>query len=112
MEFSTSAEFVYTGKRLHQNFSDFDAKYGFHNMYSGGFYPYFSLEEHRAYWSRYIWLKCYENAPRPVYDLLYQPVSQKDYFVVTTNVDHCFQKAGFDKNGYLQVLSPQTILLS
>ena len=63
---STSAGFVYTGQRFHQNFSDFEAKYGFHDMYSGGFYPYSSLEEHWAYWSRYIWLNRCENAPKPV----------------------------------------------
>ena len=94
---STSAGFVYSGERFHQNFSDFEAKYGFHDMYSGGFYHYPSLEEHWAYWSRYIQINRYENAPKPVYDLLYQLVSKKDYFVITTNVDHCFQKAGFDK---------------
>ena len=94
---STSAGFIYTGERFHQNFSDFEAKYGFHDMYSGGFYPYSSLEEHWAYWSRYIWLNRYENAPKPVYDMLFRLISKKDYFVITTNVDHCFQKAGFDK---------------
>ncbi len=94
---STSSGFVYTGERFHLNFSDFEAKYGFHDMYSGGFYPFSSLEEHWAYWSRYIWLNRYENAPKPVYELLYQLVSEKNYFVVTTNVDHCFQKTGFDK---------------
>ncbi len=94
---SASAGFVYTGERFHQNFSDFEARYGFHDMYSGGFYPFCSLEEHWAYWSRYIWLNRYENAPKAVYDMLYQLVSGKDYFVITTNVDHCFQKAGFDK---------------
>ena len=94
---STSAGFVYAGERFCQNFSDFEAKYGFHDMYSGGFYPYSSMEEHWAYWSRYIWLNRYENAPKPVYDTLFRLVSEKDYFVITTNVDHCFQKAGFNK---------------
>lgn len=94
---STSAGFVYSGERFHRNFSDFEAKYGFHDMYSGGFYSYSGLEEYWAYWSRYIWLNRYENAPKPVYDLLYQLVAKKDYFVITTNVDHCFQKADFDK---------------
>ena len=68
---SASAGFVYTGERFSQNFSDFEMKYGFHDMYSGGFYRYPSLEEHWAYWSRYIWLNRYENAPKPVYELLY-----------------------------------------
>lgn len=67
-------------------------------MYSGGFYPYETLEEHWAFWSRYIYINRYMDAPKPVYDNLYELVKDKDYFVVTTNVDHCFQKAGFDKH--------------
>lgn len=66
-------------------------------MYSGGFYPYQTPREHWAYWSRYIYVNRYMDAPKPVYDDLLQLVRNKDYFVVTTNVDHCFQKAGFDK---------------
>ena len=94
---STSAGFVYTGERFEKYFSDFAAKYGFHDMYSGGFYPYSTLEEHWAYWSRYIYINRYMNAPKPVYEKLLSFVKDKDYFVLTTNVDHCFQKAGFDK---------------
>lgn len=94
---STSAGFTYSGERFEKYFSDFSEKYGFHDMYSGGFYPYRTLEEHWAYWSRYIQINRYENTPHPVYDELYQLVKGKDYFVITTNVDHCFQKAGFDK---------------
>ena len=67
-------------------------------MYSGGFYPYTTQEEFWAYWSRYIWVNRYMDAPKPVYDDLLTLVKNKDYFVITTNVDHCFQKAGFDKN--------------
>ncbi len=67
-------------------------------MYSGGFYPYQTLEEHWAYWSRYIYINRYMDAPKPVYEKLYALVHEKDYFVLTTNVDHCFQKAGFDKH--------------
>ena len=95
---STSAGFVYTGERFEKYFSDFAAKYGFHDMYSGGFYPYSTLEEHWAYWSRYIYINRYMNAPKPVYEKLLSLVKDKDYFVLTTNVDHCFQKAGFDKH--------------
>lgn len=94
---STSAGFVYSGVRFQQSFSDFENKYGFHDMYSGGFYPYEDKEEHWAYWSRYIDINRYQNAPKPVYEDLLQLVKDKDYFVITTNVDHCFQKAGFDK---------------
>ncbi len=94
---STSAGFTYTGNRFHQYFSDFEDKYGFHDMYSGGFYPYKTPEEHWAYWSRYIEVNRYQNTDKPVYENLYELVKDKDYFVITTNVDHCFQKAGFDK---------------
>ncbi|HBA48741.1 MAG TPA: Sir2 silent information regulator family NAD-dependent deacetylase [Lachnospiraceae bacterium] len=94
---STSAGFTYSGSRFHQYFADFEDKYGFHDMYSGGFYPYKTPEEHWAYWSRYIEINRYRNADIPVYENLYELVKDKDYFVITTNVDHCFQKAGFDK---------------
>lgn len=94
---STSAGFTYSGSRFHQYFADFENKYGFHDMYSGGFYPYKTPEEHWAYWSRYIEVNRYQNTNRPVYENLYELVKDKDYFVITTNVDHCFQKAGFDK---------------
>lgn len=94
---STSAGFVYDGERFQKYFGDFKEKYGFQDMYSGGFYPYDTLEEHWAYWSRYIWINRYADAPKPVYEELFELVKDKDYFVLTTNVDHCFQKAGFDK---------------
>ena len=94
---SASAGFVYTGERFQAYFSDFEEKYGFHDMYSGGFYPYKTLEEYWAYWSRYIYLNRYMDPPRPVYEDLLELVKDKDYFVLTTNVDHCFQKAGFEK---------------
>ena len=94
---SASAGMVYTGERFEKYFADFRRKYGFRDMYSGGFYPYDMLEEYWAYWSRYIWINRYMDPPEPVYENLYGLVKDKDYFVLTTNVDHCFQKAGFDK---------------
>lgn len=94
---STSAGFTYDGARFRQYFSDFEEKYGFHDMYSGGFYPYETLEEHWAYWSRYIYLNRYTDPPKSTYQDLLELVKDRDYFVITTNVDHCFQKAGFDK---------------
>lgn len=94
---STSAGFTYDGERFEQYFADFAAKYGIRDMYSGGFYPYSSPEEHWAYWSRYIYINRYQDAPKPVYQDLFSLVKDKDYFVLTTNVDHCFQKACFDK---------------
>ncbi|MCH5287616.1 MAG: Sir2 silent information regulator family NAD-dependent deacetylase [Christensenellaceae bacterium] len=94
---STSAGFVYTGERFQKHFADFAKKYGYQDMYTGGFYPYNTPEEHWAYWSRYIYVNRYMDAPKPVYQQLLELVKDKDYFVITTNVDHCFQKAGFDK---------------
>lgn len=94
---SASAGMTYSGERFQQTFGDFQAKYGIQDMYSGGFYPFQSLEEYWAWWSRQILLNRYEKAPKPVYDQLLELVQDKDYFVLTTNVDHQFQMAGFDK---------------
>ena len=94
---STAAGFTYTGERFEKHFSDFSRKYGIQDMYSGGFYSFPTQEEFWAYWSRYIYINRYQDAPKPVYDDLLKLVADKDYFVITTNVDHCFQKAGFDK---------------
>lgn len=94
---STSAGFVYNRERFDRYFSDFASTYAFTDMYSGGFYPYDTQEEFWAYWSRYIWVNRYMDAPKPVYENLLRLIKDKDYFVITTNVDHCFQKAGFDK---------------
>ena len=94
---STAAGFVYTGERFHSLFGDFEKKYGFHDMYSGGFFFFLTLEEHWAYWSRYIYFNRYADPPKSTYADLLKIIKDKDYFVITTNVDHCFQKAGFDK---------------
>ena len=94
---SASAGFSYSGGRFKKYFSDFEAKYHFHDMYSGGFADFSSLEENWAYWSRFIYINRYLDAPLPVYEKLFELVHGKDYFAITTNVDHCFQKAGFDK---------------
>ena len=95
---STSAGFVYTGERFERYFRDFAGKYRFNDMYSGGFYPYKTLEEHWAYWSRYIYINRYMDVDNGTYKRLHELVKDKDYFVLTTNVDHQFQKAGFDKH--------------
>ena len=95
---STSAGFIYSGERFEKYFSDFSEKYGFTDMYTGGFHVLgMEPEIMWAYWSRYIYINRYLDAPEPVYDDLFSLVKDKDYFVLTTNVDHCFQKAGFDK---------------
>lgn len=95
---STSAGFIYTGERFEKYFRDFAEKYHFEDMYSGGFQVMrLPPEELWAYWSRYIYINRYMNPPKPVYEKLFELVRDKDYFVLTTNVDHCFQKVGFDK---------------
>lgn len=94
---STSAGYAYDGERFERNFADFRERYGFTDMYSGGFYPYASLEEYWAWWSRHILLNRYEAGVGEPYAALLRLVKDKDYFVLTTNVDHQFQLAGFDK---------------
>lgn len=94
---STSAGFAYDGARFQQHFADFEAAYGFHDMYSGGFYPYSTLEEYWAWWSRHIMLNRYDNSVGKPYADLLELLKNKNYFVLTTNVDHQFQRAGFDK---------------
>ena len=94
---SASAGFLYSGKRFEEHFSDFILKYHFRDMYSAGFYPYETMEEYWAYWSRYIYINRYDQPIGKSYTDLLDIVKEKDYFVLTTNVDHCFQIAGFDK---------------
>lgn len=94
---STAAGLTYSGERFEQHFADFHKTYGITDMYSGGFYPYDTLEEYWAWWSRHIYVNRYDvPAGKPYADLL-AFVKDKDYFVLTTNVDHQFQLAGFDK---------------
>lgn len=94
---SASAGFTYSGERFKRYFSDFEEKYGFHDMYTGGFYPYKTQEEFWAYWSRYIYCNRYDLDANESYLNLLELVKEKNYFVLTTNVDHQFQIAGFDK---------------
>ena len=94
---SASAGLTYSGARFEQYFSDFHQKYGITDIYSGGFYPFDTLEEYWAWWSRHILYNRYVDAPVPVYPELLKLAARKDFFVLTTNVDHQFQRAGFDK---------------
>ena len=95
---STSAGFTYSGERFRKYFYDFEDEYGFHDMYSGGFHVMqLEPEVSWAYWARNIYINRYKDAPKPVYKRILELVKDKDYFVLTTNVDHCFQKAGIDK---------------
>ena len=94
---SSAAGFTYDGERFHRLFGDFEERYGFHDMYSGGFYPFPSPEERWAYWSRYVFCNRYDQPAGRAYEDLLSLVGERDYFVLTTNVDHRFQVAGFDK---------------
>ncbi len=94
---STAAGFTYSGERFERYFSEFEEKYDFHDMYSGGFYDFDSPEEMWAYWSRFIYCNRYMDVDNGTYKQLFELVNDRNYFVITTNVDHQFQKAGFDK---------------
>ena len=94
---STAAGFTYSGERFYKYFSDFADKFGITDMYSGGFYPFGTLEEQWAYWSRFIYCNRYMDADNGTYKAFFVLVKDRIYCVITTNVDHQFQKAGFDK---------------
>ena len=94
---STSAGLTYSGERFDRYFFDFAEQFGIRDIYSGGFYPFPDDETRWAWWARHIYYNRYIDAPKPVYHNLYELLKDKEYFVITTNVDHMFQKAGFDK---------------
>ena len=95
---STAAGFEYDGKTFLDNFRYMHDLYGYNDMYSAGFHHFASLEEKWAYWAKMIFLNRYNDNGKELYRRLYELVKDKNYFVITTNVDHQFQKAGFDKN--------------
>ena len=94
---SAAAGYLYDGARFQKHFADFIERYHFRNMYEGGFYPFPTLEEKWAYWSRYIWINRYEERQNALYQRLLSLLCGKDFFVITTNVDHLFQDNGFPK---------------
>ena len=94
---STAAGLTYSGERFEKYFGDFAARFGISDIYSGGFYPFPDDETRWAWWARHIYYNRYVDAPKPVYQKLLALVQNKDYYVITTNVDHQFQRAGFDK---------------
>ena len=94
---STAAGLTYDGERFERYFFDFKNRFGIRDMYSGGFYPFPDDETRWAWWARHIYFNRYIDPPKPVYKDLLALVKDKNYFVITTNVDHQFQRAGFDK---------------
>lgn len=95
---STAAGFTYDGQRFYDNFQYMHDLYGYNDMYSAGFHPFETAEDRWGFWSKYIYINRYQCGPLPLYQKLLSLVKDKDYFVLTTNVDHQFQLAGFDKN--------------
>ena len=94
---STAAGYTYSGERFERWFFDFKERLGLTDMYSGGFYPFPDDETRWAFWARNIYVNRYLAPPKPVYDDLLALVRGRNYFVITTNVDHCFQRSGFEK---------------
>ena len=94
---STSAGMLYAGKEFEKNFGDFIQKYNFKDLYSASFFDFKDQQEFWAFWSRLIHYERYTMPPKPVYQNLYSLIKNKNYFVITTNVDHFFQRTGFDK---------------
>lgn len=95
---STAAGFIYGGDYFLENFPEMHQKYGYTDMYTAGFHHFLTSEEKWGYWSKFIYLQRYKEGAKPLYKKLYELVKDKDYFVITTNVDHQFQLSGFDKN--------------
>ncbi|MCL3778176.1 MULTISPECIES: Sir2 silent information regulator family NAD-dependent deacetylase [unclassified Actinomyces] len=95
---STAAGLTYSGERFERLFADLIDRYGLRDMYSAGFIPFPAPEEQWAYWSRHIWCNRYAPAPKDTYRTLLAVLDGRDFFVLTTNVDHQLQLAGFPKD--------------
>ncbi len=95
---SSSAGAEYSGAKVKALFGDFMDKYGFKDLYSASFYDFATQEEYWAFWSRMIVFERYTLPPKAdVYTMLRKLLEGKEYFVITTNVDHLFQRSGFDR---------------
>ena len=101
--FSAAAGLTYSGERFTQRFQPFIQRYGMQDMYSAGFYPFETEEEKWAYWAEHIWANRFEPSALPLYQQLFALMKDKNYFVITTNVDSQFAKAGFDPNKLFEV---------
>lgn len=95
---STSAGIEYTGKRFTDNFADFIEKYKFTDMYTSSFYEFETEEEKWAYWAKHIDTNYTGMEATKVYKDILELVKNKDYFVITTNVDGQFIKSEFEKD--------------
>lgn len=100
---STAAGIEYFGKRFEDNFADFIKKYHFTDMYTSGFYDFQTEEEKWAYWAKHIYINDIGMKGTKLYKEILKLIGNKDYFVITTNVDDQFYKTGFDKNKIFSV---------
>ncbi|RTR40564.1 Sir2 silent information regulator family NAD-dependent deacetylase [Shewanella canadensis] len=100
---STAAGLEYGGERFQRHFPDYIAKYGMTDMYSAGFYPFASLQDKWGFRSRQVKLNRYDAKVGDVYLKLLDLVRHKPYFIITTNVDAQFERAGFDKRNIFAV---------
>lgn len=106
---STASGIEYGGKRFKENFSDYIKKYNMTDMYTAGFYPFKTSEEKWGYWSKHIFLNCVNMPPTPLYEKLYDLVCDKNFFVITTNVDEQFRKSGFP---WIKFMPPREAIIS
>ena len=93
---SAAAGLEYSGEAFEHEFREWILRYGITDLYSSSFYPFETEEERWAYWAKHIWFARYQPEAKPLYKQLLSLVEDKDYFVITTNVDGQFEKAGFD----------------
>lgn len=100
---SAAAGLTYSGKRFDENFADFKEKYGIMDMYSASFYPFKTEEEHWAQWARHIKVNRYDMPPTELYEKILKLITNKRFFVITTNVESQFEKAGFPRDKIYEV---------
>ena len=94
---STAAGLEYSGESFEKNFKEFIEKYNFPDLYSASFYDFNTQEEKWAFFAKMISLNRFNKEPLKLYQELCSLVKEKDYFIITTNVDGQFEKAGFEK---------------
>ena len=100
---STAAGLLYSGEKFEKDFREFIEKYHFDNLYSASFYEFKTQEEKWAFFAKMIKLNRYNEKPLKLYQELYEIVKNKEYFVLSTNVDGQFYNSGFDKDKIFEV---------
>lgn len=100
---SAAAGITYSGKRFTEHFEPFINKYGFTDLYTSSFYPFRTEEENWAYWAKHISINRFEIGATRLYEDLFQLVKEKEYFVISTNVESQFVKAGFPEDKVFEI---------